>query len=185
MHFSKIRSDHCAPTRPDALELWEEHGRRLVGLTAAGIHTYFEGQQPWSVCRFLRHVVSEMGLSKPPEGWPESHLTPKAPPPQRFVAKTPDASPVVPVRLNPAPGPDGLSIEELLADRKKRFNRKKASKLPECQVHLPVQGPFGVLLEGDPHVDDDGTDWHLLDRHIHLVRSIPTLYALCVGSVLS
>lgn len=183
MHYSKIKRDHCAPTREDALELWNEHGRRLVGLTAVQVHTYFEGKQPWSVCRFLRHVTNEMGLTTVPDGWPGSHLTGQIRQGRVYVSPVPEQAPVTPVRLNPAPGPDGLTIEELLADRKKRFNRKKATKLAECQVSLPVQGPFGVLLEGDPHVDDDGTDWHLLDRHIHLVRTIPTLYALCVGDL--
>lgn len=175
--YPKIRGDHCSPTREDAIELWRLHGLSIVGQSSAQVKESLS--IPWGVARFLRHVVNDMGLIAPPADWPTSHCidgewAPRA---------TPDPAPEhVPTRLNPAP-PGGLSPVELIADRKRRYNRRRSTRVDEAVVRLPVRGPFGLLLKGDPHVDDDGTDWNLLERHIELVRTIPSLYAFCVGDL--
>lgn len=78
---------------------------------------------------------------------------------------------------------DGLSIEELVEHRKKRFEKKrshaKSRKLIDVKVN--IEGPFGILHFGDPHVDDDGTDIGLLERHTQLVRDTDGLFAANVG----
>jgi hypothetical protein len=78
-----------------------------------------------------------------------------------------------------------LPIGDLIAERKRRFEQKReheeASKL--ITVHLPENGPAGLLILGDPHLDDDGTDLGLLEQHMEIVRRTPGLYAATVGDV--
>lgn len=105
-----------------------------------------------------------------------------------FACRTFDLSPAdllgrgEPVALQ-APPPADLSIEELVEDRKRRFERKRqhedARRL--IPVTLKSADPIGILHFGDPHVDDDGTDVALLERHAKLVRNTPGLYGANVG----
>lgn len=80
------------------------------------------------------------------------------------------------------PSPD-LPIEDLVADRKRRFELKR--KHEDARKLIPVtirdSKPIGILHFGDPHVDDDGCDVGLLEEHAHLVRSTPGLYGANVG----
>lgn len=82
---------------------------------------------------------------------------------------------------------DDISIEDLVAHRKRQFEAKKnheeASKL--IPVKIKLQGPIGLLHFGDPHVDDDGTDIAALERHTELVRNTPGLFACNVGDTLN
>ena len=78
---------------------------------------------------------------------------------------------------------DDIPIEQLIEHRKRQFQHKRAheeaSKLIPVKVKMP--GPIGILHFGDPHVDDDGTDIGLLERHAQLVRETPGLFAANVG----
>jgi len=79
--WHKIRQDHCAPDRPDALAAWRERGADLVGLTTYEVQ---EALSPWGerescpigVARFLRHVVCDWNLHEPPDGWPAGYCEP-------------------------------------------------------------------------------------------------------------
>lgn len=76
-----------------------------------------------------------------------------------------------------------MTAEELIEWRIAKFERKEESEAARrlITVDIPVSGPFGILHFGDPHVDDDGTDWRLLLRHIGIVRSSPAIFAANVG----
>lgn len=78
---------------------------------------------------------------------------------------------------------DDVSIEELIAHRKRQFankrNYEEASKL--IPIKIKMSGPIGILFFGDPHVDDDGTDIEALERHTALVKDTPGLFAVNVG----
>lgn len=78
-----------------------------------------------------------------------------------------------------------LTLEEIKAHRRKVYERKdagaKARKLIPVKVNL--QGPIGILHFGDPHVDDDGCDFPLLESHVELVRKTPGLLAGNVGDL--
>lgn len=83
-----------------------------------------------------------------------------------------------------APPPDvDLPIEDLVADRKRRFERKRAHEIGRRLIPVNVKGsaPIGILHFGDPHIDDDGTDIALLEEHARLVRETPGLYGANVG----
>lgn len=82
------------------------------------------------------------------------------------------------------PLPDELpTAEELIARRKKQFSRKndaaEARKLVKVTVRLT--GPIGLAFVGDPHVDDDGTDIDLLERHVALFQQHEALLPLGIG----
>ena len=80
---------------------------------------------------------------------------------------------------------DDMSPEQIVEWRKKQFEKKRAHE--EARKLIPVKilidGPYGILHFGDPHVDDDGTDIGLLEKHIELCRSVEGLFAANVGDV--
>lgn len=73
--------------------------------------------------------------------------------------------------------------EELKKDRKRTFRRKKNHEddLASLTISLPIEGPYGIVFLGDPHVDDDGCDWDTLDQHIAIIRETDGLYAINLG----
>jgi hypothetical protein len=68
--------------------------------------------------------------------------------------------------------PEDIPVEDLVEHRIRQFKRKKeyneAARLMQCKVK--IDGPIGLLVFGDPHVDDDGTDLALLRRHSDLTH---------------
>ncbi len=73
--------------------------------------------------------------------------------------------------------------DELLIRRKAQFVRKSVAKEARALVPVTVQidGPFGVAHLGDPHVDDDGTDIALLERHVQIINKTEGLFGANVG----
>ena len=78
---------------------------------------------------------------------------------------------------------DDVPIEELIAQRKRKFSHKReheeASKL--ITVRVKLNGPIGILHFGDPHVDDDGCDIEAIERHTALVNKTKGMFAANVG----
>ena len=78
---------------------------------------------------------------------------------------------------------DDVSIEELIAQRKRKFQHKReheeASKL--IPIKVKMDGAIGILHFGDPHVDDDGCDIEAIERHTDLVNRTEGLFAANVG----
>jgi hypothetical protein len=64
------------------------------------------------------------------------------------------------------------TIEELLEQRTAQGDRSiaadEARKLISVDVH--IDGPFGLWVWGDPHVDDDGCDMRMLRSHVELAK---------------
>ena len=91
--------------------------------------------------------------------------------------------PQVPELVLDVPPAADVPIADLIAERKKRFERRRrheeARKLIPVAVKDPL--PIGILHFGDPHLDDDGTDISLLEEHARLVRETPGLYGANVG----
>lgn len=75
-------------------------------------------------------------------------------------------------------------IEELLAMREKAFARK-SKKMQDRITEIRRRGPFAVCHLGDPHLDDDGTNWPELRRTIRTIKRTEGLYAGQVGDVLN
>ena len=78
---------------------------------------------------------------------------------------------------------DDIPIEQLIEHRKRQFqhkrNHEEASKL--IPVKIKIDGPIGIWLAGDPHVDDDGTDLAALQAHSELVNRTDGMFAANVG----
>jgi hypothetical protein len=85
--------------------------------------------------------------------------------------------------VEPLPEHPGLSTDELVEDRKRRYEKKRTYEKAreEIRVRINVPGPIGILHFGDPHVDDDGTDIARLERDTQLVRDTEGLFAANVG----
>ena len=67
---------------------------------------------------------------------------------------------------------DDIAVEDLVEHRIKQFERKRerheASRLVDVRVN--IDGPIGLMVFGDPHVDDDGCDLALLREHSDLTH---------------
>lgn len=84
------------------------------------------------------------------------------------------------------PLPDAeMPVEELLEWRKQQFDKKhKAERARQLiDVRIRLDGPIGIVHLGDPHVDDNGTDIGLLEKHCRLIRETPGLLGANVGDL--
>jgi len=83
--------------------------------------------------------------------------------------------------ITPLPD-DDIPIEDLVAHRIKQFKKKaahrEAAKLVRCTVN--IEGPIGLLVFGDPHIDDDGCDLERLRAHSDLTH-IPAVWGCNIG----
>ena len=96
--------------------------------------------------------------------------------PPSIDADITDISPV-----DPADGDVPISelIERRITASKRHAVRAAAHTR---QLELPPQ-PVGIMVFGDPHVDNEGCDWETLHKHIELCKSTDGVYAACVGDV--
>lgn len=76
-----------------------------------------------------------------------------------------------------------VTADELWQHRKNRYKRKAEAKEAnrEAVFKVSTSEPIGLLFFGDPHVDDDGTDLELLERHAELTREVDGLYGVNLG----
>ncbi|MEK9722059.1 MAG: hypothetical protein VW405_01065 [Rhodospirillaceae bacterium] len=82
------------------------------------------------------------------------------------------------------PLPDELpSADELLRRREQEFERRKAAKDARKLIDVAVRldGPVGIAILGDPHVDDPGTDIKLLREHVTLFQKHDALLPIGIG----
>lgn len=78
---------------------------------------------------------------------------------------------------------DTLDADQLIERRKTQYAKKHTAA--EARKLIPVKvlldGPIGIAHFGDPHVDDDGTNIDLLERHVDVVNRTKGLFAANVG----
>ena len=76
-------------------------------------------------------------------------------------------------------------IEELIADRIRESERVIGAD--EARDLIPVKvnidGPFGLLVFGDPHIDDPGCAFALLKSHIELAQRHDHILAANIGDL--
>lgn len=74
-------------------------------------------------------------------------------------------------------------IDQLIKDKIEESKRAKNADEARDLIHIPVHidGPFAVLVLGDPHVDDAGCDFELLAAHRQLAIDHPYILAASVG----
>lgn len=80
------------------------------------------------------------------------------------------------------PNPD-LPTKRLIELRREQFIKTKVRKDAEkwFPVHIQDGKPIGILWFGDPHLDDDGCNWPLLERHVMHTLTAKGLYAANIG----
>jgi transposase-like protein len=102
---------------------------------------------------------------------------------RRVFAEDKHAVPVAQAFTAPDLPSELPTAEELLARRTKQFARKKDAKDSRhlIPVRVQVDGPVGIAVPGDPHLDDDGTDIAMVERHVQLFRSVEALFAIGIG----
>lgn len=78
---------------------------------------------------------------------------------------------------------EGAPIDELIAARVKAFTRKHEAKEARqlISVQVNIDGAYGLIHFGDPHIDDDGCDWPTLQHHLDLVDRTEGLFAINSG----
>jgi hypothetical protein len=83
-----------------------------------------------------------------------------------------------------SPIPDGeLSYDELKAMRHRVFQRKAAHQAAKRwrKIHFREPEPTGIVVMGDPHVDDDGCNWPQLDADTQTIINTPGMFAGSIG----
>lgn len=79
-------------------------------------------------------------------------------------------------------GDEDEPIDDIIARKRKGFERKfKAHSDREWfEIRVNEEKPYGLLLFGDPHLDDDGCNIPLLERHL-AIASRDGVYSLNIG----
>ena len=74
-------------------------------------------------------------------------------------------------------------IEELIEERVKASRRKMSkANMHRRTVRLPAE-PVGIMIFGDPHVDNEGCDWGKLYDHVALAGATEGVLAATVGDM--
>lgn len=82
--------------------------------------------------------------------------------------------------------PDGeVPFEELYRRRTQDYarRRKARERRDRTPVKVKLDGPIGLACQGDPHVDDDGTDIELLFAHAKVLAETEGMLVGCIGDV--
>lgn len=80
--------------------------------------------------------------------------------------------------------PEGTrTAHEILKAKRAVFARKRTAQEARelIAVTIKTAGPVGIIVFGDPHVDDDGCDVELLERHIEIANSLDALLPIGIG----
>lgn len=74
-------------------------------------------------------------------------------------------------------------IDQLIKDRIEESRRAKNADTARDLVRIPLHlsGPVGILILGDPHVDDAGCDFELLAQHRQVIIDHPYILGASVG----
>lgn len=82
---------------------------------------------------------------------------------------------------------DDIPIDEIRQIMAKRFEKRHAHHKAKdwYSVKVKLKGPIGITFWGDPHVDDDGCHWTLLEHHCDLHRGTEGLYSVNIGDTIN
>jgi len=78
---------------------------------------------------------------------------------------------------------EDIPVEDIIDTMSRRFEKRAASYKAHTwfPVKFKTDDPIAVLWVGDPHVDDNGCNWPVLQRHAELCRETGGLYAVNIG----
>jgi hypothetical protein len=80
-------------------------------------------------------------------------------------------------------GDEEEPAEEIIDRLTRNFERSKRAHDAKRWFTLKVKEslPIGVLMVGDPHVDDNGCNWPVLRKHADICRETDGIYAINIG----
>ena len=80
---------------------------------------------------------------------------------------------------------DDIPLSEIRAQLSRRFERRTAHRAAKqwFKIKMPDDGAFGVMVFGDPHLDNNGCNWPLLERDVKLCQQ-DGIYGLNIGDTL-
>ena len=78
---------------------------------------------------------------------------------------------------------DDVPIEEVIGMMSKRFEKRNEAYSAKKWMPFNVASnePIGICWFGDPHLDDDGCNWPLLQKDIDICKNTPGMYGANVG----
>lgn len=78
---------------------------------------------------------------------------------------------------------DSEPVSEIIARKCRTFERQASRRKAERWLPITVDeaGPFGLLVVGDEHIDDNYADWPQLLADLKLARETPGVYACAMG----
>ena len=155
-----LRAGHPPPHIPLRIG---EHSAIRVGLDAAGVSASSSGEKVETMQARAGRLIDWSLWSGRPQP------ADKAGPP-RFAPPILPAGDIDPEEL----------IERLAKDYARRSEHKAAKKW--MRFALKEDGPFALWFWGDPHLDDNGTNWPLIKRDVELARS-EHVHSICMGDV--
>lgn len=76
-----------------------------------------------------------------------------------------------------------LPAEDIIARNKRSFERRKRAEASRLWMEFKVKdkGPFALVFVGDPHMDDNGCNWSLLERDVAILRDTEAMYGIGLG----
>jgi len=79
-------------------------------------------------------------------------------------------------------GDDDEPINDIIARKRKGFERiaKAHSARNWFEIKVKESKPYGVLMFGDPHLDDDGCNIPMLEKHLAIAAK-PGVYSVNIG----
>ena len=78
-----------------------------------------------------------------------------------------------------------LPLQELITRRVEESDRALRADAARdlIPVNVNIDGPFGLFVFGDPHVDDPGCNFRLLKQHVDLIKHHPHIVAGHIGDL--
>jgi hypothetical protein len=96
------------------------------------------------------------------------------------------AAELPPVQLPEFPD-DDIPTKEIIEQMVKRFGKRQSYQKAKdwFPVKVNLKGPIGITFWGDPHVDDDGCNWPLLNHHCDIHRANSALFSVNIGDTIN
>src|SRR6185295_12348433 len=87
-----------------------------------------------------------------------------------------------PIEIPDFPDED-ISVEDIIKLQSQRFTKRMASHNAHTWFPIKVKSnkPIGICWFGDPHLDDNGCNWPVLERHVELCKTTEGLFGANVG----
>ncbi len=78
---------------------------------------------------------------------------------------------------------DDIDTERIIQSLEKRFSKRSGAAAARkwFKVKVNIDGPFGIMWYGDPHLDSNGCNWPLLRKHIALHKKCDALLGAGLG----